>query len=244
MGAAARRAGRHRQRPARAGRGLRHRHRRPPGGRERRRLGPGRRAGPQRRHAARRPRRGGHHRPAHRMATGRRRAAAVSRWIVRCGGLRAGDPVLRRSGRRGPGDAPGPGAGRTCRRQRLPADPVRARPTSRWPASWSVISDATPRRSCGRRFPTGRSVASAAQFSRAGFADVRVTIDVWPLRYPSPAEFLRREASGSPLAGPVGAMDPARRDALLSDLAEAVADHVDDDGVACPIEVYVAVARR
>ena len=81
-------------------------------------------------------------------------------------------------------------------------------------------------------------------FSRAGFADVRVTIDVWPLRYPSPAEFLRREASGSPLAGPVGAMDPARRDALLSDLAEAVADHVDDDGVACPIEVYVAVARR
>ena len=81
-------------------------------------------------------------------------------------------------------------------------------------------------------------------FTRAGFADVRVTIEVWPLRYPSPAEFLRREASGSPLAGPVGAMDAARRDELLRDLAAAVADHVDDDGVACPIEVYVAVARR
>ena len=71
-----------------------------------------------------------------------------------------------------------------------------------------------------------------------------MTIDSGRCATRHPAEFLRREASGSPLAGPVGAMDPARRDALLSDLAEAVADHVDDDGVACPIEVYVAVARR
>ena len=71
-----------------------------------------------------------------------------------------------------------------------------------------------------------------------------MTIEVWPLRYPSPAEFLRREASGSPLARPVGALDAPRRDELLRDLATAVADHVDDDGVACPIEVYVAVARR
>ena len=83
-----------------------------------------------------------------------------------------------------------------------------------------------------------------ALFTAAGWVNARVTIEVWPLRYSSPDEFLRQEASSSPLAGPIGALEPERRDALLLDLAAAVADHVDDDGVACPIEVYVGVGHR
>ena len=83
-----------------------------------------------------------------------------------------------------------------------------------------------------------------ALFTAAGWTSVRATIEVWPLRYPSSDEFLRQEASSSPLAGPIGALEPERRDALRRDLAAAVADQVDDDGVACPIQVYVGVARR
>ncbi len=83
-----------------------------------------------------------------------------------------------------------------------------------------------------------------ALFTAAGWTSVRATIEVWPLRYPSSDEFLRQEASSSPLAGPIDALEPERRDALLRDLAAAVADHVDDDGVACPIQVYVGVGHR
>ena len=51
-----------------------------------------------------------------------------------------------------PGDAPpSASAGRSGSR----------RPTSRSPASWSIMSAARPRGSCARRFPTGRSAASA-----------------------------------------------------------------------------------
>jgi ubiquinone/menaquinone biosynthesis C-methylase UbiE len=83
-----------------------------------------------------------------------------------------------------------------------------------------------------------------ALFTHAGFPDVHVGIDVCCLRYPSCEEFVRREASSSPLAGPIGALDEATREALVRDLRTAIADYVDDDGVVCPLEVYVALARR
>ena len=83
-----------------------------------------------------------------------------------------------------------------------------------------------------------------ALFTDAGWESVRVTIEVWPLRYPSSDEFLRQEASASPLAGAVAAMTAAGRDALLADVRNAVRDYTADDGVACPIQVYVAVAEN
>jgi hypothetical protein len=82
-----------------------------------------------------------------------------------------------------------------------------------------------------------------ALLTDAGFEDVHVTIEVWPLRYPSVEEFLRREAASSPLAGPVGALAPERRRDLIRYLQAALADRVDDDGVLCPVETYAAVAR-
>ena len=140
----------------------------------------------------------------------------------------------------GPGDAPGPGAGRTRRRQRLPADPVRA-------DLRRALAGVLERHVGGEAAGIMRSPFPDWEIGRVrglftpGRARRRAALDrpmsVWPLRYPSAAEFLRREASGSPLAGPVGALDAARREELLRDLATAVADHVDDDGVACPIEV-------
>lgn len=80
-------------------------------------------------------------------------------------------------------------------------------------------------------------------FTDAGFGTVRVTIEVGALRYPSIAEFLRREAASSPLAQPIGALPDRARDELVDELAAALADRVDDRGVVCGIETYVALAQ-
>ena len=64
------------------------------------------------------------------------------------------------------------------------------------------------------------------------------------VRYPSAEEMLRREAASSPLAGPVGALGPAARAALIGDLEAALRDCCDDDGVVSPLPVYVATAAR
>lgn len=79
-------------------------------------------------------------------------------------------------------------------------------------------------------------------FTEAGFRDARVRIELGSIRYPSVEEFLRREAASSPLAGPIGALSRSVRDDLIRDLKSALTDHLDDDGVLCPIESYVTLA--
>ena len=81
-------------------------------------------------------------------------------------------------------------------------------------------------------------------FHAAGFGDVRVRIEVGSLRYPSCAEFLRREAASSPLAGPIRDLGEGARNELIRELEDALRDRVDDDGVVCVVESYVALARR
>jgi ubiquinone/menaquinone biosynthesis C-methylase UbiE len=78
----------------------------------------------------------------------------------------------------------------------------------------------------------------------AGFREVRVLLDAGSYRYPSPSEMVRREASSSPLAGPLASLPPAKREALVKDFAAAVADHVDDEGVVVPYENHVLTATR
>lgn len=103
-----------------------------------------------------------------------------------------------------------------------------------------------PPAGAGMRSPF--SVWSADEFrgllEGAGFRDVKVKIEVGSVRYPSAAEFLRREAASSPLAGPVGALSAAAREALVRDLEEGLRPHRDDDGVVSPLEIYVACGRR
>lgn len=76
----------------------------------------------------------------------------------------------------------------------------------------------------------------------AGFDSVRIVIDVKVCRFPSVAEFLRYEALASPLAEPVGRLDPGARDALVADLEGVLGAYVDDDGLALPVEAHVALA--
>jgi ubiquinone/menaquinone biosynthesis C-methylase UbiE len=81
-------------------------------------------------------------------------------------------------------------------------------------------------------------------FTTSGLDEVRLRIEVAGIRYPSCEEFLRQEAACSPLAGQVSALTGEARDSLIRDLGDRLADHVDDDGVLCVIESYVALARR
>jgi SAM-dependent methyltransferase len=93
-------------------------------------------------------------------------------------------------------------------------------------------------------FPSWSVEDMRGMLAEAGFADVRLSIEVHGIRYPSAAEFLRQEASSSPLAGPIGALDAEARDALIRELEAALRPRRDDAGVVLPIEVYTALARR
>lgn len=78
----------------------------------------------------------------------------------------------------------------------------------------------------------------------AGFRDVVVTIQIGSMRYPSPEEFVRREAASSPLAGPLGALTREVREALIRDVGEGIREYTDDEGVVFPMETYVVGASR
>lgn len=78
----------------------------------------------------------------------------------------------------------------------------------------------------------------------AGFREPVITIEISSVRYPSVAEFVRREAASSPLAGHLGSFDRDVREALLEDVAEAFDDYIDDHGVVIPLDSHVLVAQR
>jgi SAM-dependent methyltransferase len=93
-------------------------------------------------------------------------------------------------------------------------------------------------------FPTWVVDDLRALVAGAGFREARVLIDAGSVRYPSAREFLRREAASSPLAGPIAALGPDKREALLQDLEAALRSRRDDDGIVLPLEAYVAVGRK
>ena len=92
-------------------------------------------------------------------------------------------------------------------------------------------------------FPSWSIGEFRALFTAAAFDTVHVNIAVDALRYPTATEFLRQEASSSPLAPMLRTMMPDVRDAIVRDLDASLADYIDDDGVVCAVEAYVAVAR-
>jgi hypothetical protein len=93
-------------------------------------------------------------------------------------------------------------------------------------------------------FPDWDSAELRELVTSAGFEDVRVRIVVAGARYPSPEELVRWEAAASPLAGPLSALSPETHAALVADVAAAIADRVDDDGVLFAQETHVVLARR
>ncbi|WIV67989.1 class I SAM-dependent methyltransferase [Natrialbaceae archaeon AArc-T1-2] len=78
----------------------------------------------------------------------------------------------------------------------------------------------------------------------AGFDDASVTIEIGSVRYPSVAEFIRREAASSPLAEPIAAVEQAVRNELVRDVENALDAYVDDEGIISPMESYVVIVDR
>ena len=79
--------------------------------------------------------------------------------------------------------------------------------------------------------------------AEAGFRNIQVHLDIITMRYPSPEEFLRREAASSPLAGEIEAMEPEKRMELVDDLIRSLEAYTDDRGVVFPMETYMIVAK-
>jgi len=78
----------------------------------------------------------------------------------------------------------------------------------------------------------------------AGFEAVRIRIGVVVVRFRSAEELLDREVVSTPLAGPVGALNDDQYRALGSDLSEALRPCADDDGIAFPMQTWLATASR
>jgi len=79
--------------------------------------------------------------------------------------------------------------------------------------------------------------------AEAGFSDIQILLEIISMRYPSPEEFLRREAASSPLAGEIEAMEPERRMELVDFLNRSLEAYTDDRGVVFPMETYMIVAK-
>ena len=78
----------------------------------------------------------------------------------------------------------------------------------------------------------------------AGFRNIHIHLDVAMVRFPSPEEFIRRQVASSPLAGPVSQVDSTTWAALIEDVGNRLHAYMDDDGLAFPIEAYLAVAYK
>jgi ubiquinone/menaquinone biosynthesis C-methylase UbiE len=80
--------------------------------------------------------------------------------------------------------------------------------------------------------------------SEAGFEEILIHLEIISMRYPSPEEFLRREAASSPLAKEVESMDPDIRRKLIDDLHKSLEPYTDDRGVVFPMETCMIIANK
>ena len=78
----------------------------------------------------------------------------------------------------------------------------------------------------------------------AGFENLSLHIEIISMRFPSPEEFLRREAASSPLAGEIEAMETDIRNQLIDDLNRSLEPYQDDNGVVFPMETVMVVADK
>jgi ubiquinone/menaquinone biosynthesis C-methylase UbiE len=81
-------------------------------------------------------------------------------------------------------------------------------------------------------------------FSDAGFENIDVRIEVAALRYNSCDDFLAREAACSPLSETIRTLQPERRRQLVEALESRLREYLDNAGLVCPIQSYVALAAR
>ena len=78
----------------------------------------------------------------------------------------------------------------------------------------------------------------------AGFRDVRVDREAGAVRFGSVRELVIAQGAGSPLAGPIGAAEPAARAGLLAEVEAALGPRQGPAGLSFPIEALLVSGRR
>jgi ubiquinone/menaquinone biosynthesis C-methylase UbiE len=78
----------------------------------------------------------------------------------------------------------------------------------------------------------------------AGFKDIRLRIDVLPMRVTSLEAFLSGQFVASPIAADIGALDENARVAFFDDIKHRLLLYMDDGGLAVPFEAHSVIAYR
>jgi len=94
------------------------------------------------------------------------------------------------------------------------------------------------------RAPCGFGDAEALRelLTRAELHDIRIHIVILTIRHPSLLEFISGQLAATPVAARVAELDANARSALLDDISAALRPYTDDEGLAVPYEIHVAVA--
>jgi len=93
-------------------------------------------------------------------------------------------------------------------------------------------------------FALGEAEALRSLLMEAAFRDVEVRPATEMVRFPSPADFVRWQVAGSPLAGPVAHASEHAREALLDHMSAVLQSYTGAEGLVFPIEAHVARARK
>ena len=78
---------------------------------------------------------------------------------------------------------------------------------------------------------------------QADFHDIRIHIVILTIRHPSVAEFISGQLTATPMAASIAALSGDGRAALHDDICASLRPYTDDEGLAVPYELYVAVAQ-
>jgi ubiquinone/menaquinone biosynthesis C-methylase UbiE len=93
-------------------------------------------------------------------------------------------------------------------------------------------------------FGLGEEGALRGLVAGAGFGEVKLDRQAGVVRFGSARELVVAYGAGSPLAGPIGAAEPAARAGLLAEVQAALDPWQGPAGLAFPIEALLASGRR
>lgn len=93
-------------------------------------------------------------------------------------------------------------------------------------------------------FPEWDQKTIRSMVKDAGFKNLSLRIEIISMRFPSPEEFLRREAISTPLAGEMESLETDIRNQLIDDLNRSLESYQDDNGVVFPMETVMVTADR
>lgn len=80
--------------------------------------------------------------------------------------------------------------------------------------------------------------------TKSDFRDVRIHVVILTMRYPAPSEFIAGQLSALPFAGAIQTLQSEAQAALINEIATALQPYTDDEGLAVPMEAYIATARK